>query len=301
LGEADLDGDAIQIPPFLPDAPPVRNDILDYFAEVQDFDRQIDRLLQQLQAAGRSANTIVIMTSDNGWPFPRSKANLYDYGTRMPLVIRWPAKIKGERRSWGLISLTDLAPTLLEAAGVPVPEEMTGRSFLPLLLKEDYEPHNQVYLERERHAYVRQGNKSYPSRAIRTREFLYIYNLEADRWPAGAPFVPASNRRFGDIDNSPTKRFILQHRNEPGLRKYFELARAKRPPHELYYLPDDPYQLNNLAGNPSYADIQGKLHNQLLKWLRKTDDPRTHGGGEKFDHYPYFARIRPAPETQPTD
>jgi N-sulfoglucosamine sulfohydrolase len=219
-----MDPSRVVVPPYLPDTPEVRRDVLDYYLEVQRFDNELGGLLQMLERAGRADNTLVVVTGDNGWPFPRSKANLYDAGTRQPLAVRWPRRIRGGRILSDFISLTDLAPTFLAAAGIHPPAEMTGRSFLRLLEgQEQTGARNEVFLERERHANVRRGNLSYPARAIRTREFLYIRNYRPDRWPAGDPELYFSVGPFGDCDGSPTKEVILSRRDEIGMQRYFEL------------------------------------------------------------------------------
>src|SRR6185295_125640 len=146
--------------------------------------------------SGELSNTLVIITSDNGWPFPRGKATCYDAGTQMPLAIRWPARIQGGRTVDGFVSHTDLAPTLLAAAGLNPSAEMTGRSLWPLLTSgKNSEPgRDRVFFGRERHASVRAGNVGYPIRGIRTAQFLYLRNFEPERWPAGDPPI------YGDVD-----------------------------------------------------------------------------------------------------
>jgi len=112
--KAGLKPEDVRVPPYLPDTPEVRNDILDYYARVETFDRDVAALLQEVDETGRSGNTLVVISGDNGWPFPRGKANLYDAGTRQPLAIRWPDRIKGGRTLDEFVSLTDLAPTFLK-------------------------------------------------------------------------------------------------------------------------------------------------------------------------------------------
>jgi len=293
---AGFDPAHVKVPPFLPDVPEVRSDLCDYYREVQRFDREVGELLGALEEAGRSSETIVVMTSDNGLPFPRAKANLYDAGTRMPLAIRWPGIVQAGRRLDTFVSLADLAPTFLEGAGVAIPAEMTGKSLVGLLKGETSVHRDCVYLERERHAYVRAGLAGYPMRAVRTDEFLYIRNWLPDRWPAGDPFLPVKNMTYGDIDGSPTKAFILEHKNEPDFRRFFELACAKRPAEELYVLSRDPNQMINLAEQAAYAEIKKSLSEQLAQWMTRTNDPRASGGGDLFDRYPYYGQGEPKPK-----
>lgn len=180
--------ESVQVPACFPDVPEVRRDILDYYFEVQRFDKEVGEIIQFLEHKGELENTIVVITSDNGMPFPRAKANLYDLGTKMPLVITWKARIKGGKVINEMVNLIDLAPTFLEASGLKVPKEMSGKSLLSLLEGKRKENLEKVqFLERERHAYVRPNNLGYPSRAVRTNQFLYIANFQADRYPAGNP------------------------------------------------------------------------------------------------------------------
>lgn len=279
----------VTVPPCWPDVPEVRRDILDYYFEVQRFDREVGQLLALLEKTGKAENTLVVITGDNGWPFPRAKANLYDAGTRQPLAVRWPARIKGGRTLDDFVNLADLAPTFLEAAGLKPLPEMTGRSLLGLLTgKEKPGGRNEVFVERERHANVRRGDLSYPARAIRTREYLYIRNFRPERWPAGDPELYHSVGPFGDCDDGPTKRFILAHRDDPKYARFFELCFAKRPAEELYDLRKDPHQINNVAGRPEYAQIQQRLRDRLMQWLKQTGDPRATVDDDRWDRYPYF-------------
>lgn len=278
--------DDVVVPPYLPDTPEVRSDILDYYFEVQRFDREVGEHLKLLEAAGQLDNTLVVMTSDNGWPFPRGKANLYDYGVHMPLAIRFPAKIKPGTVVEDFVSHTDFAPTFLELAGLEPLREMTGQSLLSILA--GTRKSNAAFTERERHANVRQGDLSYPARAIHTKDFLYIRNFRPDRWPAGDPQKYFSVGAFGDIDGGPTKAQLLDHRDEPAFAKSFALACAKRPAEELYDLAKDPYQLTNVADQSQYAEAKAQLRARLDKHLTDTADPRLLHDDDRFDRYEYY-------------
>jgi arylsulfatase A-like enzyme len=282
-----LDCEDARLPACLPESRIVREDLCNYLFEVQRFDRDLGNVLAELESIGELHNTIVIVTSDNGMPFPRCKANLYDTGTHVPLVMRWGSRWGQGRRIDEFVSLCDIAPTLLDVLGMPAPEEMSGRSLLPLLQPPgpDTAPawRDHVITGRERHICA-QGNtlKGYPSRAIRTSDFLYIRNFESQRWPVGTP--PA----YRDVDRSPTRRYMLHHRDEPGVKELFKLAFGKRPPEELYDLRSDPGQLVNVAEVPDYADMKERLAGRLMKRLKRTGDPRAFGNGEVFDTYAYY-------------
>jgi N-sulfoglucosamine sulfohydrolase len=276
------------VPAFLPDTPVTRSDILDYYFEVERVDREAGEIIKTLEDAGQLDNTIVVFTSDNGMPFPRAKATLYDGGTRVPLAIRFPPRAGRGRTVDDFVVLTDLAPTLLEAAGLKVPREMTGRTLMPVLAGQRQAGRERVFLERERHAQVRRGDLGYPARAIRDKDFLYIRNFHPDRWPAGDPEMYFSVGPFGDIDGGPTKDLLLQKRDDPGVARYFKLATDRRPAEELYDLRKDPQQLNDVAGQAEYSRAKALLQKALLKWMRDTADPRASGNVDSWDRYPYF-------------
>lgn len=286
---AGLDPAKVVVPPIWPDNETVRNDILDYYNEVERFDRDVGELLQLLEKSGRLDNTIVVMTGDNGWPFPRCKANVYDGGTRQSLAVRWRARVKPGQVSDEFVNLMDLAPTFLEAAGLKPLPDMTGRSFLGVLIGEKMVPRNAVFLERERHADVRAGSVGYPMRAVRTRDFLYIRNFRPERWPAGDPIArrdPA--REYGDCDDGPTKNFILQHQADLGISRQFELCFGKRPAEELYDLRRDPFQTNNLAQDSALSATMTDLQQKLAEWMKETADPRASEDDNHWDTYPYY-------------
>ncbi|HET6442489.1 MAG TPA: sulfatase [Phycisphaerae bacterium] len=287
----------VSVPPSLPDAPEVRGDILDYYVEVEQFDSQVAGLVSALESAGRLDDTLLVVTSDNGMPFPRAKTNLYDAGTRMPLAVRWPGRAKPGRTVTDFVGFHDFAPTFLEAAGVAIPPEMTGRSLLPALASgadgRTDAARDRVVTGRERHATFQlggeEGKLGYPMRALRTDRHLYIRNFAPDRFPAGPP--PTDPRWTGektaggfvDIDGGPTKAWVWQHRAEEKVAPLWDLATAKRPPEELYDLAKDPHQLTNVADRPEYADALKTMADALTAYLTETCDPRVVGGAEVFE------------------
>ncbi len=276
----------VQVPPFLPDTPEVRGDVADYLSEVERFDRDLGELVRTLEAAGLLEHTVLIVTSDNGMPFPGAKATLYDGGTRVPLLIRWPGVARPGLVSDALVTLTDLAPTILDAAGAAVPADMTGRSLRPLLDgRARIAWPSAVFLERERHANVRRGDLSYPSRAVRTHDHLYIRNFRQDRWPAGDPTLYHSVGPFGDIDDSPSKQLLLR---EPAYERFRVHAMALRPAEELYVVRSDPGQLHNVVADPEHATVGRELRQRLDRWMRSTGDPRALADDDRFDRYPYY-------------
>jgi len=296
-----IDPATVEVPPMLPDVPAVRRDIANYYAEVQRFDREVGRLLQTLAERGELKNTIVVMSGDHGWPFPRGKANLYDAGTRVPLAIRWPDRVEAGRTISEFVNLTDLAPTFLEVGGAPVPEEMTGQSLIDLLIPSEHDRpeagRDYVVMGRERHTPAQESpnDGGYPARALRTDDYLYIRNYYPDRWPAGTPHyrrAATNNGWLGDTDNGPTKFYLWAHRSgRSRLQELYEQSFAKRPAVELYDLRSDPHQLHNVATDPDYAEVRKRLGERLPTLLRRRDDPRATGTNPTLDRPPYFGGI----------
>ncbi len=285
-----LKPEQLHVPRFLPDTATVRRDLLDYYFEVQQFDRDLGHIVETLERAGELDNTIIIVTSDNGMPFPRAKATVYDGGARVPLAIRWRGVADAGIANEAFVSLADLAPTVLEGAGLKPLDAMTGRSLLPLLRRQSQPGRDRVFIERERHAHVRSGNLAYPVRAIRTRDYLYIRNFRPDRWPAGDPEHVFSVGPFGDIDGGPTKSLLLDRRDDPSIASYFRLATAKRPAEELYDLRRDPEQLENVGGQAAHRDAERHLRAELERWLRETRDPRATVDDDRWDRFPYYGQ-----------
>ena len=304
----------VRVPPYLPDHEIVRRDIADYLAEVRRFDRETGELLATIEKAGELDNTIVVMTGDNGWPFPRGKATIYDGGTHVPLAISWPARASGGRKVEDFVSLSDLAPTFLEAAGLRPPAETTGRSLMPILTsKQDgmVDPRrDHVLTGMERHVPCRgEIRGGYPMRAIRTRDFLYVRNFHPDRWPAGDPngletpgaepftFDELAGQTFktlADTDAGPTKAHMVTQRGDPVVKPLYALAAGKRPGRELYDLRKDPFQMTNVAAEASYAEAVKRLDAQLMAELKASGDPRALGRGEEFDRYTWYQGQRAA-------
>lgn len=284
----------VQVPACLPDCAEVRSDLCDYYLGIQRFDAEVGDMMKRLEETGELENTILVMTGDNGLPFPRCKSNLYDTGAKVPLVIRWGKEIKGARVVTDFVSLADLAPTFLEAAGVALPPDMTARSLLGILRSgqsgQVEAARDHVLTGKERHCKAQEKGNSggYPCRAIRTKEFLYIRNFEPGRWPAGVASAAdcEGGIAYHDIDVGPSKAYMVAHREDAAVKRLFDLGFGKRPAEELYDLDKDPDQLSNVALDPAYLDARTKLADRLLAELIATKDPRVLGEGAKFDRYP---------------
>lgn len=281
------------MPAFLPDVDTVRVDFADYLGEVMAFDAGLGVILEELEKRGELDNTMIVVSGDHGFPgFSNGKCNLYDAGTQVPLIARWPSRIPADRVIDDLVSLPDLAPTFLEVAELAPTPEMTGKSLLPILSSKKsglLEPEREfVVTGRERHVRKARANYlPYPQRAIRTHDWLYIINFEPDRYPMGDPMIVNEQyvadmkeltnntfAAFGDYDASPTKAWLIAHRQQSSFRPFYDFAFGKRPAEELYAVKGDPDQVQNLAQDSAHQTIRQQLRTQLLEELRITEDPR---------------------------
>ena len=301
-----LDPDALKgkMPPYLPDVPEVREDLADYFGEIAALDAGIGVLLAELDKTGERDNTLIVISGDHGAPgFPHGKCNLYGFGTGVSLAISGPG-VQGGRVVDDFVNLTDLAPTFLEAAGLPVPTVMTGRSLWPVLKSDKsglVDPtRTWVATGRERHVEIARADYSpYPQRAIHTAQHLFIVNFHPERWPLGDPYgldgdspptasqITATTRvTLPDDDAGPTKAWLVGQRNSPEWKSHFDWVYGKRPKYELYDLRKDPHETKNVAEDPAYATIKAQLEKQLMDELSRTGDPRLIDNGKFFETPP---------------
>jgi arylsulfatase A-like enzyme len=297
---AEVDPDDVEVPPYLPDEDAIREDIAAYYADVARIDEYAATIRDQLEQAGELENTIFIVTGDHGFAFPRGKANLYDSGTRVPLIVHWPAAVDGGQELTEFVNFPDVGPTLVEAGGAEVPDRMTGESFLDLLRTgSSSTPRKEAILGYERHVPDQEPphcGMGYPMRAIRTDEYLYVHNFEPDRWPNGTPNYQEActqGRWIASVDNGPTKYLMAANKdsdepaNDEGhtFSDLYDLAFGKRPQEELYVLENDPHQMDNVASE--HPDVVEDLRGRLIDELEATDDPRVTQDDPPFDDYPY--------------
>lgn len=283
-----IDPSNVVVPPFLPDTPQVRSDLADYALEIQYFDQHLGLMLQKLEEIGELDNTLIIVTGDNGMPFAHAKGTCYEYGTHVPLAVRWGSRIPPGKQMREVISFTDFAPTILEAAGLPIPPSMSGESFLSILTGEASRNDTWCVTGRERQNHARDDFLGYPIRALRTERWLYVHNFKPERWPAGKPDL------YLDVDPLPYKDELIASQDDPAKASFVAWAFGKRPQEELYHIGNDPGCLNNLAADPAHAERLATLRAQLMQHLRDTHDPRAYGYGDIFDSYHWIANANPA-------
>lgn len=301
--------DIDSVPSYWPDNEVVRTDMLDYALEIEYFDMHLGRILSQLDSIGELDNTIVLVTSDHGMPFPRVKGQDYYDSNHIPMAIMWHDGLKNPgRRSDELVSVIDFAPTFLELARVDGEKmgmyPITGRSMRDIIENETDSncDRSRMLMGKERHDVGRPNDEGYPIRAMLKGNFLYIHNYEPERWPAGNPETGYMN-----IDGSPTKTEIIKARHNPATKIYWDLSMGKRGEFELYDVVNDPLCMNNLALSKEYSGLMSEMETEMTSELTRQGDPRMSGNGAIFDSYPnmckahdYYNRVKAGENPQAT-
>ncbi len=285
-----IDPDLVDVQECLPDNELVRNDLADYGVEVEYHDAQIGKCLRILEERGMLDNTVIVATSDHGMAFPHIKGQVYNEGFHVAFAVRWGDRIKPGRVVEDFINFPDVAPTFMEIAGLEPHAQMTGKSFLDLLLSKRSGKisigREFALLGKERHDIGRtdgdQLTVGYPVRAIRSVKYLYAMNFKPHRWPAGDPEYDYPN-----CDASPTKAYLTGLTETDADFRFFEYAFGKRPEEELYDLENDPDCIHNLANDPELQKVKEELRNRMTMGLVEQEDPRIQGNGDIFDDYPH--------------
>lgn len=276
---------------FWPDTEEVRNDMLDYAFEIEYFDSHLGKMLKTLEASGELENTLIVVTSDNGMPFPRIKGQAYEYSNHLPLAIMWKGRIISPGRIIDdFVNFTDIAPTFLEVAGIDQRKSgmktIQGISLTDILFSEKEgavaETRDHVLIGKERHDVGRPNDQGYPIRGIRKGDYLFVINYKNDRWPAGNPITGYLN-----TDGGATKTKILNDRRSGVNSAHWQLNFGKRQSFELYNINEDPDCIFNLVQNKKYEKIGEQLQKQLEKELKEQGDPRMFGQGAIFESYQY--------------
>lgn len=271
----------VTVPPYWPDHNIIKSDLLDYGMEVESNDRHLGRVLKSLEDSGELDNTMIIVTSDHGMPFPRVKAQIYEEGFHIPLAIRYGKHFPGGRVVDDIINTRDFAPTFLELAGLKPAPTMTGKSFLDVLRSSKAgtvdASRDTMLIAKERHDIGRPNDAGYPVRAIRTKKWLYVRNYHPEVWPAGMP-----ETGYRDVDDGPSKTFILSRFDD-----YYKLNFGKRPAEELFDITTDPDCLHNLANRNESFPVIKDLRERMEATLREEGDPRFNGNVHFFDTIQY--------------
>jgi arylsulfatase A-like enzyme len=281
--------DIDRVPSYWPDNETVRHDMLDYAYEVEYTDRHLGRMLAELEKRGQLDNTLVIVTSDHGMPFPRVKGYAYHDSNHVPLAIRWPSGVKSPGRMCDdFVDFTDIAATILDYTGIAWTNSgmlpVTGKSWRPIFESTTagrvVPERDHALIGKERTDVGRPHDQGYPIRGIVTDQYLYLHNYEPTRWPAGNP-----ETGYLDTDGSPTKTLILELGRAKRADRYWQLNFGMRPADELYDLRTDRDCAHNLAAEPAHAERVIALRQRLETKLKEQGDPRMDGRGHVFDNY----------------
>ena len=285
--------------------PEIREDVADYLGEVQAWDAGIGVMLEMLQEAGELDNTLFVVSGDHGIPgFPAGKCNLYDFGVGVSLLARGPG-IRAGRVVDDFAMLMDLAPTFLDAGGVKQPAGMQGRSLLKVLQSDKSGlvdpgapgslpggsgtspppgPATSLSFASPAHGRLSLHPQFPAGRAGRMGDPKGITDTTA---PPAAALESNTFVTFADMDASPTRAWLVQHRNDPQWKWHYNFAFGKRPAEELYDVRKDPDQITNLAADPAFAVAKKDLAERLMKILTEAGDPRVIGDGQTFERSPF--------------
>jgi arylsulfatase A-like enzyme len=243
--------DGVFVPPYLPQSPEARKELVALQGAIHEVDQAIGRVLDALERAGLSHNALVIFSADHGLAMPRAKCTLYDPGISIALMVRWPeGGVPAGLVVPELVSNLDVLPTMLEAAGLALPAEVQGRSFLALLRGEAHRAREAIYAEKTFHSYYD------PMRCVRTERYKYIRNFET----AFAVEVPGDVQR-GAIFRSDSARYST---DRPQLVEFYDLFA-------------DPLEQHNLVDCPELREVQRELDRRLWQWMEQTQDPLLSG------------------------
>ncbi|OFY61002.1 MAG: sulfatase [Bacteroidetes bacterium RBG_19FT_COMBO_42_10] len=277
------DPSKVVLPPYHPDTPEMRHDWAQYYDKIEDMDARVGQLLRELEESGLAENTIVMYYGDNGGVLARSKRYMYETGTQIPFIIRIPEKYKylfpadkpGDKVD-RLINFVDLAPTLLSIAGIPVPDYMQGKAFLGDQKTADPE---YVYMTR-----LRMDERYDHVRAVRDKRYRYIRNY--------MPFR-ITMQHVDYLFNAPSaqswEKAYKEGKTDAVQSKFFQ----EKPVEELYDTENDPWEINNLAGDPRYKSVLLRMRKVETTWMNEIRDvgliPETEygiftGEGSMYDY-----------------
>lgn len=267
------DEERIDVPEYMVDCKKTRNDLKRYYAEITYSDSLLGVCMDYLEETGKLDNTIVIFTSEQGSSFPMAKWTCYDLGLKTAFIVKWPGNVQPGTRNNALTQYVDVVPTLLEAAGAKPEQYATGvedatgykgfdgKSFLDVMRGNQAEHHEYVYgLHTTRGIYY--GSVCYPVRSIRSKQYKYILNLNSSSSFYNMVVVSSAG-----IYNT----WLKETADDPEMHQYV-LRYTWRPKEELYDVVNDPFEMNNLADDPQYAEVKSKLAGELGHWMTVQGD-----------------------------
>ncbi len=256
------DPDSLKLPPYMVDTPETRSSYRDYLCEITYFDNEVGLLLKTLEKHGLADNTLVMVVSEQGNNFPFAKWTCYDSGLQSIMVVRWPGngKVKPGSETDAMVEYVDVCPTFVEAAGGTPAPVLDGKSLLPVLFGQTNKHKQQVFgIQTSRGIYG--GPHDYPIRSVRNEKYKLILNLDAD-----AKFFNSINRQkwfktwkeMAEAGDAHAKAMVERYYHRPAV--------------ELYDVTKDPYEMQNLAANPEYAEVIKDMRATLEGWMQSQGD-----------------------------
>lgn len=247
---------AVKLPPYIPDTPITRRDWARYYDMIAQMDTKAGELLAELDAAGLSTNTLVVYFSDHGRGLPRGKRWLYDSGIQVPLIVRWPGHIAPASRNGELVSLLDMAPTMLAAADITPPDAMQGRVIFGD--EKETEP-KQLFQTRDR-----MDETHDMIRSVRDNRFKYIKNFHPEK-----PY----DQIIEYVERNPTMKELRRLHQDGTLTGSATLFfQPSKPAEELYDTKTDPHEIKNLAADPAHSEKLNQMRQALATWQKETKD-----------------------------
>ena len=250
------------LPPHLHDNRETRAALRNYYAEITDFDRELGELDQLVESAGKESDTIFIYTSEQGAQFPFGKWTCYEVGLHVGLVKRWPEGIKAGSTSSAMVQYVDILPTLLDLCGINKPKELDGNSFVEVVQGKT-DDHNQYVFGVHTTRGIILGTESYPVRSVRSERYKLIKNLNHE--------LEFQNVLTAGDGSSYWSSWVRDAAHDANAAKLVGRY-LKRPAIEFYDLDRDPFELNNLAENPTYRREIRKMDGVLKSWMKQQGD-----------------------------
>lgn len=258
---SEFNADKLQLPPHWVDTKEIRTQYCKFLAEVRRLDNQVGDVMQLLKETGQEKNTIFIFLGEQGPQLPGGKWNLYDYGQRSSMIIRWPGVIKPGSESEAIVQYEDITPTLCAIAGGKSPDNLDGKNFLPVMLGKNKENRKFAF---GIHNNIPEGT-AYPIRSIRDNKYKLIMNLSPDSKYYNRFMMNPNNK------NSYWNSWVEKESSSPEATRLVNRI-TTRPAIEFYDLQKDPYELNNLAGDASYTKMIATYTAQLKEWMQQQHD-----------------------------
>lgn len=241
----------------------IRSITANYYNCILRLDESVGELIEKLEDSGKMKNTLVIYLSDHGDEMARGKFDIYEASTKVPFLVSWPGKVKKGSETDALISATDIVPTILNAVGLTIPEDIAGKSLLPLFNNPELDIREYVFTE-----YNCDPILYFPSRAVRDKKYKLIYTLLSDRKNPTAVYY--TENRTAALEGSPT---LKELQNAPDTIQNVYNSWLTPPKIQLFDLENDPWEFNDISSDTAYAEEKEKLLHALHLWQEETNDP----------------------------